>query len=162
MVESEVIKKGDKIKWRWVIGAFTTILLAIALASRSTPKIPFKSGQFIKSCYCPQVSLFSLPFSSFQFVKLEDVVGMKWKKNFMLFHFSLWFLLNWRQIQVPISVFLWSYPSVCKLFSSVLMNSLGTRKVVSFTFMCLIDTNSSTLFHFYVFLVNLTSGLRIS
>ncbi|MBA0720247.1 hypothetical protein Golax_007877 [Gossypium laxum] len=56
MVESEAkkIKKGDKMKWRWVIGAFTTILLAIALASRSTPKIPFKSGQFSKSCHCPQ------------------------------------------------------------------------------------------------------------
>ncbi|KAK8580523.1 hypothetical protein V6N13_143604 [Hibiscus sabdariffa] len=48
-------------KWRWVIGAFTTILIAIALAARSTPMIPFKFGHIISksSCHCPQEHRYS-------------------------------------------------------------------------------------------------------
>ncbi|KAE8655343.1 Endoplasmic reticulum oxidoreductin-1 [Hibiscus syriacus] len=48
-------------KWRWVIGAFTTILIVIALASRSTPMISFKFGHIISksSCHCPQEHRYS-------------------------------------------------------------------------------------------------------
>ncbi|XP_039004486.1 endoplasmic reticulum oxidoreductin-2-like isoform X2 [Hibiscus syriacus] len=63
MEESEVKKnkKGEKMKWRWVIAAFTTVLIAIALASRSTPMISFKFGHtFSKSsCQCPQEHRYS-------------------------------------------------------------------------------------------------------
>ncbi|KAK8489825.1 hypothetical protein V6N11_005369 [Hibiscus sabdariffa] len=56
MGESEVKKstKGGKMRWRWVIGAFITIVLAIALASRTTPKIPLESGDGNKICECSQ------------------------------------------------------------------------------------------------------------
>ncbi|OMO65769.1 Endoplasmic reticulum oxidoreductin 1 [Corchorus olitorius] len=55
MVESEVKKseKSEKMRWKWVIGAFIAIIIAIALASRSSPKISL-FGQTDKSCSCSQ------------------------------------------------------------------------------------------------------------
>ncbi|XP_021294144.1 endoplasmic reticulum oxidoreductin-1-like [Herrania umbratica] len=55
MVESEVKKgkKSEKMRRRWVIGAFITIVVAIALASKSTLKISL-FGDTNKSCYCSQ------------------------------------------------------------------------------------------------------------
>ncbi|KAE8708840.1 Endoplasmic reticulum oxidoreductin-2 [Hibiscus syriacus] len=56
MGESAVKKstKGEKMRWRWVFGAFVTIVLAIALASRTPPKIPLKYGDASKTCECSQ------------------------------------------------------------------------------------------------------------
>ncbi|XWS18663.1 hypothetical protein CRYUN_Cryun32bG0064000 [Craigia yunnanensis] len=55
MVESEVkkSKKSEKMRCSWVIGALITVVLAIALASRSTPKISL-FGHTNKSCHCSQ------------------------------------------------------------------------------------------------------------
>ncbi|EOY27644.1 hypothetical protein QUC31_012614 [Theobroma cacao] len=55
MVESEVKKgkKSEKMRRRWVIGAFITIVVAIALASKSTLKISL-FGHTNKSCLCSQ------------------------------------------------------------------------------------------------------------
>ncbi|MBA0598201.1 hypothetical protein Gorai_007976 [Gossypium raimondii] len=56
MGESEEKKstKRDKLRWRWVIGASITIVLAIALASRTKPEISPNFGDTNKSCQCSQ------------------------------------------------------------------------------------------------------------